>query len=503
MQSAIISVPLGGALLLGHALALLALLLASGLGLFGVLASLGSRKKEEYPVLLGVSLVCGPMLMAWFLTIALTLMPGRPPALYLSVCSIVAGAAALYSIARYRQPFQQLLIAYASGLLKHPFAALAVLIVLTTLVWMLITFGVTTFYLSVYSNDALEYLTAARVSYERADLSGHPFIDRNITGGFVGVWTHPPAYVSLLTLAYFVQGSAAYAGAAKFVSAYFLFAQTVLLLVFTDPGRRIAGPLAALICVATPVYFLLSFQGHIDSMRIAAFSAAMIATWRLSQGPNFERILTAGIAIGMSHFSHSLGILTLCFAVPLFVISARSNNLRSIGAMLVSALIGVTLWLPFGLRNVEVFGSFAQDSSPVWQIKKLLVAETLAIERGIATPMDKISNGILRSFTQPEYLGLSAWALTIVLIVVVLRIGASEAWKRCWSGSFRQSALGVSLIVLVGFYAFLGLSVLMGLDIAIKNFRYVMTPQPFIATALAHLLVAAADSKAGQNNARS
>ena len=300
----------------------------------------------------------------------------------------------------------------------------------------------------------------------------------------------PPSFIVLNTLAFWIQGDAEMSGAARFISIYFFAAQALLLFVFVDRGRRLAGPLAAAIMAATPIYFVLSLQAHVDSMRIAAFAAAAAAVWIAARRMTVGAGLIAGLAVGMAHFSHSIGFLTLGFLAPFFLIAAQGGAARRLGLAALFAAVGVLLVAPFALKNLSVYGTLAQDSGLLWSYPELRFEETLAVERGIETLSDKILQGALRPFTQPQYYGLGASALLLALLAAAFLIGWRRAAGLLRDLEFRSGALFAALLLLGGFLAFLAATIAAGTDLAIKNIRYVLTVQPFIAMALAHLLAA-------------
>lgn len=489
MPSQIIDIPVDGFELAAHAALLFLYFIASAFACLGLFTRL-DRHEDDLGALAGVSAVVGPMLLALLLAIMLLAMPGRSPALYLGALAAIAGAGGVYGAIVSLPKLAAALARYALDAAMRPFVLVGVLALLAVIAFLLVQQVAVAAFQPVYSNDSLEYLTAARLVAESADLNGYPYLDGAATGGFISPWTHPPSFIVLNALAFMIQGEAGMSGAARFISTYFLAAQALLLFVFVDRGRRLAGPLAAALMTATPIYFILSMQAHVDSMRMAAFCAAAVAVWICARRMTFGAGAIAGIAVGMSHFSHSMGFLTLGFLLPLLFLAARGGAGRRFGVAALVCVVGVLLVAPFALKNMSVYGSLAQDTGLLWSYPELRFEATLAVERGIESLSDKILYGALRPFTQPEYYGLSAWALAIALVAAL----AATGWRRVLGlvrdAEFRSGALFAALALVAGFFAFLAITIAAGTDLAIKNIRYVLTVQPFVAAALAHLLSA-------------
>jgi 4-amino-4-deoxy-L-arabinose transferase-like glycosyltransferase len=494
MPSQIIDVPVDGFELAKNAAALLVYFIASAFACLGLFSRL-DRREEDLGALAGISAVVGPMLLAWLLAILLTALPGRDPAVYLGALALIAGAGGAYGAIACGPKLAASLARYALNAVTRPLILAGVIAAGAVLAWLFFQQVAVAAFQPVYANDSLEYLTAGRLVAESADLNGYPFLDGAATGGFISPWTHPPSFIVLNVLAFWIQGSADMSGAARFISTYFFAAQAVVLFVFVDRGRRLAGPLAAAIMLATPIYFLLSMQAHVDSMRMAAFAAAAAAAWIAARRMTWSATLIAGIAVGMAHFSHSIGFLTLGFLVPFFLIAAQGGAARRVGMAVAFSLLGVLLVAPFALKNLAVYGSLAQDTGLLWSYPQLRFEETLALERGIETVSDKILYGALRPLTQPEHYGLSAWALAAALVATLAMTGWKRALGRLRDPDFRSSALFAALVLVGGFFAFLAITIAAGTDLAIKNIRYVLTIQPFVAIALAHLLTFPLESR--------
>lgn len=487
MSPQIIDIPVDGFDLAKSAAALLLFFISASFAFLGLCAKL-YRREDDLGLLAGISATAGPMLLAWVLAILLIALPGREPAIYLAALALIFGVGGVFGAVTCGPLLARAFGGYAIATARRPLILAGVVAVGLVLAWIAFQQVAVAAFQPVYSNDSLEYLTAARLVAANSDLNRYPFLDGSATGGFLSPWTHPPSFITLNVLAFWLQGSADLSGAARFIATYFVAAQALALCVFVDKGRRLAGPLAAAIMVATPVYFLLSLQAHVDSMRLAAFTTAAAAVWLAARRLTWGGAVIAGLAVGMSHFSHSIGFLTLGFLAPLFFLASQGGLVLRSGVAAVFCLISVMLVAPFALKNIAAYGALAQDMGLVWSYPDIRFDESLAVERGIATLSDKLLYGMLQPLTKPELFGFAAAALAIAALISVLRVGRRRLFQLVRDAEFRASAVFTSLALVGGFIAFLAITIATGTDLAIKNARYVLTIQPFIALALAHLL---------------
>ena len=343
------------------------------------------------------------------------------------------------------------------------------------------------------SGDALAYAQAARIVAEARSVADYPFTDSAAAGGFYGPWTHLPGYVGLLSFGYMLQGGTESAGVIRLVAAWFAFAGAAGVWRFAAAASPAAGPLAAFLFLSTPLYFSSAAEAQIDAMRIFTFLAAFTCLHVLVRRPSAGLAVIVGFAVGLSHFSHSIGVLTLPILLPLYaIVSGRKVRPLLTDAVLITA-VGVVLVLPGWLRNLAVFGSLAADGTPVWAIPHIRFDEHVAVTRLLATPSERIFNGVLRGWTEPVFFGCTYWFLLAGAVAWAVwavtgrtRWHPRAAWRnRAW---LRPGPVGFSLWILAGFYGIVVLSVLLGTNTAIKNPRYVLTVQPFVCIAAAGMI---------------
>ena len=475
---------------LTSAFALLLLFLASALALLAALTRLNPRR-EDVGWMAAVSLGLGPMALSWGFVTMLRIFPGRAPALYVvTAAAVCVGLAAVGAMSSWRA-LGAAIGAHVRRFIAFPgFVGASFTLPLAVLLACLVLVGS---FVPLSGSDALEYAQAARIVTEARSVADYPFTDSAAAGGFYGPWTHLPGYVGLLSFGYMLQGSTESAGVIRLVAAWFAFAGAAGVWRFAASASPAAGPLAAFLFLSTPLYFSSAAEAQIDAMRIFTFLAAFTCLHALVRRPSAGLAVIVGFAVGLSHFSHSIGILTLPILLPLYaIVSGRRVRPLLADAVLITAA-GVVLVLPGWLRNLAVFGSLAADGTPVWAIPHIRFDEHVAVTRLLATPLERIFNGVLRGWTEPGSFGYTYWFLLAGAVAWAVwavtdrtRWRPRAAWRnRAW---LRPGPVGFSLWILAGFYGIVVLSVLLGTNAAIKNPRYVLTVQPFACIAAAGMI---------------
>jgi hypothetical protein len=480
------------ALLLGKALLLLALLLSVGLGAYGMVRRV-SPTPEYRPLVLGIALVTGPMLMSWMFTTMLYALPGQSKWLYLIVPLVPFAPFLPEGFARARDDLGDGLAAFFG---RPTISLFSLAVALGAIVLVVIGLGAL-FLLAIAvplnGNDPLEYFSLARYLAETRSGWDYPLTDSSKAGGFVAPWTHPMGYISLLTYGYMLQGSSDTSFVARFVTVYFATATMVLMVAFGGYRRKYAGWLSALFLLSTPVYFGLVTQCHIDPARLATLTAAIAATWMVAQAPSLSRGVLAGLACGCAMFCHSVGVLTLPLAIPIYLLLARKAPiLRHL--LIIILMIGLSVgMLAFQYStNIRVFGGLAADSVTIWTYPELGVEHARNVTRLMATPLDRVFNGALMGFTNTKFFGPFFYLLLFAVATWFWRTRSRwsapldalrmQVWRRD-----EDPAMAAALVVF-GYMGIMLLTLLAGTDLAVKNARYILTMQPFVVIVVARVL---------------
>lgn len=438
-------------------------------------------------LLAAMALVIGPLAMAWTGNLLLTHAPATLPSRGYVLAPLAATVAGFFVLrwlgtlfktppSSSRATPRKTIALRIVGLTS--IGAVAVIVVsLTWLCYMLPMFG----------NDTLEYASAGRLIAETRSMANYPFVDRRATDGLVTFWTHPPAYVTVIAQAFLVQGQTASAGVVKHIAPYFAL---VLSLIVIALGGRAAGPLAAAMALSVPIYFDMVVQSGVDPLRMAAFMAAIAATYILIRSAAPGAAIVCGLACGAAGFTHSIGVLTVGFAIPAYLLLSTAPYLiRARNAAIVAVIAGIIL-APALASNLERFGVLLQDKAVAWSVPVLRYPEHLAQERWLDTPVRRWLFGVFRGFTEPQdfsYVFSLAAALTAIAAVA---IGPTRLRRKIWPASATNGDPAVlCIVVLGGFFLLLIGTAALGSDTAIKNPRYVLTVAPLACIVAARLLL--------------
>jgi len=471
-----------------YSVLLLAIFLLSALALLTVFTFLNKRD-EDFGWMAAISLGLGPALMGWFFTMLLWLLPKQEPYVYIWTIVIIC---VVISLLRPRYIFLKVKEVIYAHFTKFDVwqTKTIVLVAIFILVLILLGYVLIGLFLPIFGNDPSEYAQAARLIAQERDISIYPFVDSSKFGGFYSPLTHPLGYINLMTFGYMLQGSTDSAGIIKMINPYFVIASVIAIWSFAARKIALAGPIAALILISTPLYFEVSAKAHIDTMRIYTYMVAFFALYYHIKKPNFVTAIIVGLAVGMAHFTHSIGILTLPILIPIYLIVSGLSLKRTFLYLGTIIIIGLALIAPRWSINLATFGSIVADQVKVWSIPEVYFDEYLAAVRQLTTPLDKVFYGILKGFSYPEQFGLSYYIFALVVFWLVIKTRVHKNIKLIWQKKLfiKPDVVVFSLWVLAGYYGIVSLSAVLGMDLIIKNARYLLTVQPFIAIVVACIL---------------
>jgi hypothetical protein len=444
--------------------------------------------------LVTVCLVISPVVVAWVLSWLLRLLPGQGDSIYLIMLYGFFGLPPVLAGIRARRRGERL------PRLRPSLSDMAVAIIILGLTWSVTG---TILHTPVMANDPLEYFSVARVIYETKALSGvYPLVDTSLSNGFYAPWTHPPGFVLQLVLGFLMQGTAEYAGAAKVLNAYVFAAFMALVYVWAGGGVRWRGLVAALFLPLTPLLFHEVYEIHIDVVRIGIWTAAflLLPTWFRSL--RLRDSLALGVVVGLAMFVHSIGLLFWALFLGLVLVLRTGRPATVLVQSAVAVLAALLVVLPDYLQNLALYGRVIGDSTPLWEIEELKLPEFVYEQRGLITVGDRIRNGVLAVFG-PTYFG-RAQLLALLLIVAFIGVAIWRTGGRIprMIGRFRRPLdLNVWMLAFLGFIGVLVLSALLGIELVIKNQRYLMTMAglaPILLVAIADFLLVAARRVGGR-----
>lgn len=434
-----------------------------------------------------VALVVSPVIAAWVFSWVLRLLPGHSDSVYLTVLFGLFGLPSILlglSLLRQQQPRRWTISV----------ADLAMVAAILVLCWSVTG---TLLHTPVMANDPLEYFSVARAIYETKALSGvYPLLDTGLSNGFYAPWTHPPGFALQIALGYLVQGSANHAGAAKFLDVYVLATLMALVYVWAGGRTRWRGPVGALFIPLTPLLFREVYEIHIDVVRIGVWTAAFLILPAWFRSLRLRDSIALGIVVGMAMFVHSIGLLFWALFLGLIIVMRSSRPGAMLVQSLVAAAVSLAVVLPDYLQNVALYGRVIGDSAPLWEIEELRLPEFVYEQRGLITVGDRLRNGVLVLFSA-GYLGR---AHLLALIAVILLVGQA-VWRARWRPwpAIQRLCLPIDInvwsVAYLGFVGVLLLSAVAGIEIVIKNVRYLMTMAglaPVLVVVIADRLLVAA-----------
>lgn len=426
-----------------------------------------------------ICLVFGPIMIAWTYGWLLRIAPGHHHSVYLiGVTGIFLPLGLVEGVQLVRSPLRML---YGRGLpaigqyASKRILSLTFVVVLAAL---LCTILLNNLRVPIFANDPLEYFTVARVVFDNSRLYGvYPLIDTNISSGFYGPWTHPPGFVLLIAWGYVVQGTAEYAGIAKLTNVYGMGSLLFLAFAWSGGLVRYRGVFAALLLLLTPFLVAETFDSHVDVIRVALWTATLCLLPGWFSSLSFRESTALGLLVGLSMFIHSIGLMFWSLMAGLIVVVSAQTFVSRLGQALVAAAASLVVVAPDYLQNLLLFGRIVGDSAPLWEVQALGLHAFLNEQRGIATLAGKLYNGVFAVYTHPSFFGFSTLAMSVgvaiylSLALIAKRLNLFAFFRMI----FRPTLSNILLICWAGFLGIVLISLLLDMNLIIKNMRYLGT----------------------------
>lgn len=433
--------------------------------------------RAKVPSAVGVAL--GPFLLGAGSVVVLALLPGSSHNTHIAL--VVTGLGALTVLAMWRHGIlrQEQKINAPKILGEYLFSALLTL-------WLLMLF-INSIFLPLLQNDALEYATVGRLLYETRDLGAYPAINpQQSTSGFFGPWTHPPLYVSLIYLMQIIQGHADEPGFMRLIAPWFLSCATFLILTLGSLINRLTGLIAAVIFLSTPLLFAGADSALIDALPVLGICLVATAILCIEARP-MVRGAIVGAALALALWTHSQAVLFLPLALGAI---ALQNGVRGFRSVVQESLSLVGVAFLFGSwpywRNLQIFGSPISDNPAVFALPSLDWQGYFAIGRGLDHWVAALQYGLLKGWFSFEAYGWAFW-LMILGVAIALKYLRRPTWREALCSGARKTldqdgqVLWVSLTLVLGYLGGVLISLLGGVDLMIKNERYMLVILPFVA----------------------
>ncbi|MCW5632675.1 MAG: hypothetical protein KIT17_04995 [Rubrivivax sp.] len=330
-------------------------------------------------------------------------------------------------------------------------------------------------------NDALEYATAARIVHDTRDLAAYPALQpQRHPSGFYGPWTHPPLYVALLALGFEMQGGSEVPLLMRFVAPWCLAgsaACVAALAQWANPARPGSGALAALLLVSAPMLFLGAASALIDTLPVLGLTLALTAVAGLVVPPGgrwWPRSIGIGVMLGLALWTHSQAVLVPLLTLPLLLLQGAGRRRERLGAAVKCGALALAVALLVGaapyLRNIVLFGAPISDNPVIFALPSLDWPGYFRQQRGLASPGELVQYGLLKPWFAVEAYALVFWLALLAFVHrrEPLPVLADEAQQ------VRTLALAVVGLYLAGAV----LSVALGIDLMVRNERYMLILLP-------------------------
>lgn len=446
----------------------------AGLLLSRALPWADAARAVRLPAAAGLAL--GPFVFSFAGMLALAVMPGAAHATHLIVALVAVAMLGLVSwlvVRRHTLPSPVPHVPLSTG---EWLLAGAILLVALGLLFV-------TLFVPLTQNDALEYATVGRELFRTGSLASYPVLDPATNGsGFVGPWTHPPLYVTAIYLADTIQGHADAPGLLRLISPWFAITGAGVVASVGAMVSRAIGLTGALILLSTPLLFLGAGSALLDALYISGF--ALVGAALLGARPAARGALVGG-AIGIALWTHSVAVLFIPLGLAGLALIRGLSKPRALAgdiAVALAAALAIGVWHYW--RNVAVFGALVSDNPAVFALPSLHWSDYFVINRGLDTPSAMIQYGILKGWFAFEAFALTYWGMAAGFVLLLFQGGLRPVWQAVWRGIEPLGERG-PLYVVFGLLAvyLLGAtaSVLLGLDIMVKNERYLLAIQAVVA----------------------
>jgi len=427
------------------------------------------------------AIMTGPFLFGFSIIIAIFLFDGASPRthLLLATCTLIICLLVLFAWTQKLQAFSATTHTHTEKPIVHWIwiaLFLACAAEMLVLAWKL----------PLVQNDPLEYALVGRAMYETRSLSIYPLLDGNIsTSGFYAPWTHPPLYPALIYAMYALQGSAETAGWMKAIAPWFMLAAATGVIGLACLKDRCTGWVAGLFFLTTPLLLNSAQDAAIDALPVCGQVLLMagIAGFRRDR-PSITG-MWIGLLAGLVLWTHSQAILYPLVLIPVWLLTGGLQQWRmSIRSLMVALpMMAVIAAYPYW-RNLMLYGTLISDNPAVFALPSLDWNGFFKYTRGIYGWINQLQYGLFKGFSAIHDFGFSFW-LSALAILYLLRKGMLRSW---WNDRHHMTTMQgpsapmlMALTFAVIYHAGVLLSILLGIDLMIKNNRYFLAMTPFVS----------------------
>jgi len=457
--------------------------LISSIVIFLVLGQFSFIKTNHSRLFWGLSFGLGPIFISWILACLLALFPKQSNLFYLSI--IYTLFLFMLSISYKAFPL------WISGF-KAQFFHLRRIekFVLMIIVFLLILNFLLIVVIPNFFSDSLDYMHMAKIIAKNRDLSLYPMVSSHTTRSLIASWTHPVGYMGVYVWTYLGSPVLNLNLSLQITSYFYAVSLLLAFISFFDKKDILLSLLSCLLLMSTPLYFYQVYQASIDPIRCYTFCIALMFLTKIIQferesDNSFKNYLLLGFLLGMACFSHSIGFLSLPIACAIYFLLSSQAFLIKIRNITLFCMIPILIIAPRFWVNYKTFHSLITDTSPVWGLKTIEYNPTLNIIRGLGTSFERIFYGLFKGFTKIKIFGVAYWIMIGGLVFFKFNF---QAWKK---KDFYQSSnlfIFISALVVLCFYSMALVSFLLNMNLFIKNDRYILTMQPFVALVAGYMM---------------
>jgi hypothetical protein len=444
--------------------------LISSLFIFLFLSKLSFIKANHARFFLGLSFGLGPLVISWLLAGLLALFPKQPNSFYLISIYFLFIFIIIFSYREYP------LWLFA---LKEQFFKLKTIekFLLVCMVCLFISNFLLILIVPNFFSDSIDYMHMAYMIAENKDSSLYPLISSHSSRSLIASWTHPLGFMGIYIwtdMAGVFNSDLSLQITSFFyaISLFFAFVSSF------DKKHIMIALLSYLLLLTTPLYFFQVYQSGIDPIRLYTFFISFMFLSKMIQDErdthyHLSNYIFLGFLLGMAGFSHSIGLLSLPITCFIYLILSPLPFLTKMRNISLFCMIPLMMMAPRLWVNFKIFHSLITDTSPVWNLESIHYDVSLNIIRGLGTSFERVFYGLLKGFTKIKIFGLSYWICFLGLCYT--RINFKSAYQSS------KLLILISALVLISFYSMVLLSFLLDLNVFIKNDRYILTVQPYIA----------------------
>lgn len=424
-------------------------------------------QQKEIPILLALSPMVGLSLFSMILFYLLFFIPGQNDYFY-SIASLVPFVIPYALLLKFPHLGKGIIQGFGDvfkGISRFEFIlTLGAIILCLSLIYL-------TLITPLFANDPLLYFEMSRYIYDSRSFRIYPMIEAYSTGYFQPSW-HPPGYHALLVWSFIWQQSTQLSIFGKLIAAFSTIFTAILLFVMVKiRATSFTGIAAAIILLGTPLAYSHTAISHIDPIRMATFLGAVAAALLFLQRQDVRSAILLGLMIGFSMRAHASGIL----AIPIIggaVLLLMEGGFKHRVALLSLTALSVIMISGFDwIRNFTLLGGVipgTEELYKVYTIPNLDFDFYTKAKRGILGGSEILFNGILKGFFDINSFSLTYWLMLVGILVLL--------FKKRFTLLSRLFALQLA------FYFFLvATTVAFGIDTLIKNIRYPLIMQPFVA----------------------